>query len=118
MSKRRVTIEVLRSGQPRPYADSESITRVTFEWVHMFLGGEMQEDYMDEATVRSRLTRLGLLPDLPTRSERKHGLDGYIDYVKPIDPRVAKDVMPHPYGDPTRTVGHIWEFRIVSPYCD
>lgn len=40
MSKQRITIETLASGQPRPYADHRLHVKVTFEWLFAWNGNE------------------------------------------------------------------------------
>lgn len=116
MSKRRITIETLRSGQPRAYADSEHVVRVTFEhtpWNDQ--SGEFAPDYKQESYVREELAslRTGFTPK--SRSEAGY-LASYLDYLRPVDPKTADELIPG--GDPSQTLGSVWEFRVVSPFTD
>lgn len=46
---RRFTIECLRSGQPRPYADHEGVYRIAVEWIaYQTNEWEMNEGFIEE----------------------------------------------------------------------
>lgn len=65
MSKQRITIDTLQSGQPRPYADSVRHVRVTFEYFRSWLGNDNDprskwepQTYWTEEEVRKCLRTL------------------------------------------------------------
>jgi hypothetical protein len=94
MSKQRILIETLASGQPRAYADSRLHVRVTFE--HDWNGkGFVPLDLPDE-TIRDRLKGLGC---------------GFTD-----EP-------PENWASPTlryltRTAPGVWEFVVTEAFTD
>lgn len=86
MSMERITIKHIASGQPRPYADSRTITHVQFEttpsmWSPYSLTSVKPEDVPWEPRylgkyIRLHLERVGIVGrNLPMKGEQKHGLD-------------------------------------------
>lgn len=102
MSKTRITIEVLASGQPRPYADSQTHVRVTFEWWHSWAGNDADSRSKwtackwPEADIRACLKTLkcGF-----TDAEPKCWADTRLNYLKEVQPGV-------------------WEFHTTTPFTD
>lgn len=108
MSKKRVTTEVLASGQPRPYADSRYHVRVTFEWNGWRdPNAEFEPQYLSEKIVRERLLKMQVGFVENTRDESQW-YDTRLDWLKPIDPRDNGGV----------TVASVWEFHTTTPYTD
>lgn len=113
MTTTRITITVVRSGQPRAYADTERVVKVTFErddWRKpsetnlgaMYLNAKVAEEY---------ISQLPLSGYVATREkDRSHGLEPYLDYLKPVNPVAISHA--------EEVTASIWEFRVVSPYCD
>jgi len=129
MSKYRVTWEVLRSGQPRPYADTEYVVKVIFEHVPWnSKTKDFEPWYMDDDQAREELAKIPGWSSTTRGTWRNHYLDSvkllpwcnhfdtYLDYVKPLQVITADLVIPH--GDPKQEMAAIWEFRTVSPYTD
>ncbi len=102
MSKRRITIEVLSSGQPRPYADSRHHVRVVFEWQGIPGFGDKNAPFIPDPTseqhVRAVLPHLqcGFLEKVAKDSE---WYETRLDFLKEIEPGT-------------------WEFRTTSPFTD
>lgn len=105
--KRRITYEVLAAGQPRPYADSITRARVTFE-------SQGIEGYKD--------------PDAPFKPD-PYFSDTHEDRVRAVLrhlPVGFVDAVPEGWWstrlDYLRTVktetGGTWEFQTTSPYTD
>lgn len=127
MSQERITVNYIASGQPRAYADSRQITRVQFErtpsmWSPAWPSEVKPEDipwepnYMNAKFAEDKLRRMGFLGTTPWKKDTKHGLDSYIEYIKPINPKKGGEVLK--WGDPNEDVGDVWEFYIVQPFCD
>lgn len=117
MSKYRTTLEVLRSGQPRPYADTEYVARVSFERTDIFRPKDLEfhPAYMSMEIALSKLKGV----EGYTERKRSGGNDWhmtYLDYVKMIDVKTADMVLKG--GDPHQLVAYIFEFRTVTPYTD
>lgn len=113
----RVTTEILRAGQPRAYADSETVARVTFESTRWDSSSdrELHPSFLSEETASRRL--LGLQCGFCERRRGGgHPLETYLDYLRPVDGRPASEVIQ--YGDPDQIVASVWEFRVVSPFTD
>lgn len=102
---------VLKSGQPRPYADSE------FEWELEFLQGEPVEPrYLSEAAARRHAELLPVGFVKTSKSERSHGLLPYLDYFVPVEPKKISEVNPKLKAE--TVVAYKWRFKVVSPFCD
>lgn len=115
--KYRFTIEVLRSGQPRPYADTEHVARVTFEHTDWKTPrGPFEPWYMTEDIAQDYLSIPGSGYVRATRKETKDWYSTYLDYVRPLDAKSASEVIDG--GDPNRKVASVWEFRTVTPFTD
>jgi hypothetical protein len=114
MSKSRITTEVVRAGQSRPYADTEYVVQVTFEFCGQ-LSKDFQPSYTSKNYALLRLAKINGFVSTP-KAERKDHFETYLDYVKPIEPKRASEVIP--LGDPDQEVAYIWEFRTVSPFTD
>jgi hypothetical protein len=115
-TKYRITVEVLRSGQPRPYADTEFVCRVTFEETKW--NDPSYELHPWPMTIDTALRYLEKVDGWVGTDRRSSGyLDTYLDYFIMCEPIVtAADLIK--YGDPNSKMSHIWEFRTVSPYTD
>lgn len=108
MTKQRWTLEVLRSGQPRAYADSETVARVTFEYTPWNSEtGEFEPWPISEKSAREQLSgmRCGFVA---TPKSEAGFLGTYLDYLRPVDDRPE---------DPSGKAS-VWEFRTVHPYTD
>lgn len=102
MSKRRITVDTLKAGQPRPYADTITHVRVTFEWqgVAGFSDKDApyvpQDKFWNEARVRETLP--GLCCGFPSKPP-----EGWwstrLDWLKEVSPGV-------------------WEFHATTPFTD
>lgn len=94
MSKTRITIEVLASGQPRPYADSQRHVRVAVEF--SWKEGEWKPVTWPEADMRAMLKTIkcGF-----TDAEPKCWADTRLNYLKEVQPGV-------------------WEFHTTTPFTD
>lgn len=115
--KERITIEYVAGGQPGPYADTRDIVRVQFERTDpMKVGPDLPfiPSYMGEEAAVQHL--LGLGCGFVTKQERKSHWDTYLEYLKPINPKKASEIIP--YGDPSQEVSDIWEFKTVTPFTD
>jgi hypothetical protein len=94
MSKRRITIETLAAGQPRPYADSLLHVRVTLEqdWNGK---GYIPEKWSKEDVIQ-RLTVLNC--GFPTKPP-ENWASPHLSWLKEISPG-------------------IWEFLVTEAYTD
>jgi hypothetical protein len=121
----RNTFTVVRSGQPRAYADTEYVARITFEHCSPYGPAETrnmwQPQRVDEQRARAAARSFFGYIDT-TAKERKHMLDPYLDYFKPIDAgrvdrtgRIDRTGRESPDGV---FVAAVWEFRTVSPFTD
>lgn len=102
---------VLKSGQPRPYADSE------FEWELEFLQGEPAEPrYLSESGARryAELLPVGFVKT--GKLERSHGLLPYLDYFAPVESKKMSEVFPKLKSE--TAVAYKWRFKVVYPFCD
>lgn len=119
MSKFRFTVEILASGQPRPYADTIRHVRVTFEHVPWdSKSGELEPDFMGEEAARRWLAGIPCAGFVGTA---RNGLDWkwpetYLAWLKPIDGKPASEIIPH--GDPNQICAAVWEFQTNSPFTD
>ncbi len=118
MGQTRITINTLRSGQPRAYADSVTQVRVTFEQTDPML-------LKSDAFIPMILPESAVVPWLKNLrcgfiEERnpKHGLEPHLVYLVPIDPVKIGDPGVRAWGKPNEFVSHIWEFQVVSPFTD
>lgn len=119
----RITIETLRSGQPRPYADSEHVVRVTLEHVpyaFQAMGtwkvGEWAPQFttQDSAMEILKGLRCGFIST--SKMGRSDPFQTYLDYLRPLDAEAGGM-----YGMKHNLKGElasIWEFRTVSPFTD
>lgn len=102
----RITTTIVRSGQPRPYADTERVVRLTFERVG-YLSKNWNEWLVGEK--QARLAARGSLVGFIDRQKKDAGpFDSYLDYMKPLEPIETSEEV--------RSAQ--WEFRVVSPYTD
>lgn len=113
MTTRRITIETLRSGQPRPYADTEHHVRVTFEtsWSR---GQPLKPQFIGEAHVREFLPHLRCGFVTLLRKDKGPGQDDYykthLDWLRPVDAEAAAA---------QNLVGaSVWEFHTTTPFTD
>jgi len=111
----RVTVEILRSGQPGPYQDTEYVCMVMFEHVPWNTKtGEFEPHYYRESDVPRELQRIpGFIgernPDDPFATK--------LDYIKGVGtPVTAADLIEG--GDPHSKMWHTWEFRTISRFTD
>lgn len=124
MSAKRYTVNTIRSGQPRAYADSCLTVRVTFEETDPMLvsSDTFLPNYLSAQTVEGILTNILKCGFISTRrQERSHGLESYLDYLKPIDPKKIGDPdfnEKRVFGKPGTEVSHVWEFQVISPFTD
>lgn len=119
MSKERITIDYVASGQPRPYADSRSITRVQFERTNPMHSGPdlpFEPNYMSAKTAEMWMRNRGIIgKDLLWKKDIKHGLESHIVYIKPLNPKKLGEVSRFQSDE---EVSDIWEVYCCSPYCD
>lgn len=106
--KTRYTVEVLASGQPRPYADSRQHVRVIFEIVSYKTGEWEPWDIKQEAIIRERL--LGLKC-------------GFVEFRYPKDCADPKKPSASEYFKTRldwlkQTAPGVWEFHTTSAYTD
>jgi hypothetical protein len=94
MSKQRITIEVLASGQPRPYADSRLHVRATFE--HDWNGKGYQPSIWTEDIVKAQL--IALACGFPTTEPA--------DWASPV------------LRSFEQTAPGVWEFVVTEAYTD
>jgi hypothetical protein len=123
MSKYRTTVEIIRSGQPEPYADTEYVVQVTFERTTYQDGDQTFHPYFmaEESALRNLRKVDGFIER--KRGERREGegyMDAdfatYLDYVKPIDHEPGEVYAQENYL--LGPLASIWEFRTVSRYTD
>jgi hypothetical protein len=119
VSKRRITTEIIASGQPRPYADSIGHARVSFEWQGMegFSNKEAPfvPNYMSEEAARRILP--GLQAGFTAKTAKEcEWYETRLDWLRPVDGKPASETLPG--GSPTQTVASVWEFHTTSPYTD
>jgi hypothetical protein len=94
MSKQRITIETLASGQPRPYANTILCVRVTFE--HDWDGKGWRASSLDRNLAIARLQVLGCgFPD----KEPENWASTQLDWLRCTAPGV-------------------WEFHTTTPFTD
>ena len=106
----RIEAEVLRSGQPRAYADSECVGRITITYQISYgpKKGEWEPcSHWDKAWQTDALT----LPDQPIRDLLRQCHVGFTD-TPPADWASTR-------LDYLKQISTgVWEFRTVSPYTD
>lgn len=108
----RVTFITLRSGQPRPYADSQRIIQFKCEYLP-WNKTEWEPWPIDEEVARRLAGAFNPLP--PVRSEAGF-LGTYLDYFNPVDPKRLNNF---DREDSTGVVrASVWEYRIVEPFTD
>lgn len=111
----RYTIKVIASGQPRAYADSISVVQIQFE--HSFhTEGDLKPHYVSEATARRQLLRMECGFFETIKRERIHGLDPYLEYLNPMNPKTAAEIISG--GNPKQILSDVWEFKTVHPFTD
>ena len=115
--KHRYTVETLQTGQTKPYGDTVHRVLVTFEMIP-YRGPQVdyQPMWMSENAVRDFLPNLKCGFMNVEREQRKHGLDTYLDYLKPVNPKKASEIIPQ--GSPEQVQSHQWEFQVVTPWND
>lgn len=102
----RITTTIVRSGQPRPYADTERVVRLTFERFG-YVSKNWSEWLVDEK--QARLAARGSMVGFIDRQRKDAGpFDSYLDYMKPLGPIETLAGMHSAQ----------WEFRVVSPFTD
>lgn len=120
----RVTFHVVRSGQPRPYADSEYVAMLCFECKTPYGPAETRNTYLPQMVSEERARQaarsfFGYID--VTAKERKHGLDPYLDYFKPVEPkyidRFGRECSSGELGD-AELRASTWTFRTVTPFTD
>lgn len=102
----RYRVEYLASGQPAAYQDSRTHVRLTIDYFRAWLGDPNDErsvwvpnDGWKEPEIRALLPHLRCGFVAESSKERKHGLEPYLLWLKNPAPG-------------------IWEFYVVTPYCD
>jgi hypothetical protein len=116
----RYTIETLQSGQPRAYADTVHVVRVTFEWTGAFANEPLGPNWMSEEAARNRLKTLPC-GFMDTKRADAGFLGNYLEYLRPVDPKTAKEVVAEqrfPLYAPDAILASTWEFKVVSPFTD
>lgn len=113
----RYTVELLASGQPRAYADSEYHVRIIFEWN----GWNSKEPGFVPCYVSEESARLfaKALPASGYTDKVAKDCEWYetrLDWFKAMDPKPASEIILH--GDPKQVLGSVWEFHTTSPYTD
>jgi hypothetical protein len=114
-SKRRVTVEIIRSGQPRAYADTETLARLTFEKQPQYGPGSKDPD----APFEPRTYKQQPMIDMMIRETVKPAIKALVGNFyeeTDIDPRpdwaspMLKRLIEVEPG--------VWEVLIVSAYTD
>ncbi len=102
----RYQIEYIASGQRGAYQDSRTHVRLTIDVFQSWLGDPKDprskwapNDSWGEDEVRALLPHLRCGFITTSASERTHGLDSYLDWLRKVDPGV-------------------WEFHVTTPYND
>lgn len=94
---RRVVTNVVRSGQPRPYADTEHVVQLIFE---TFNGKDWELQSVTEEYARD--IAAGLKCGYIGRKKNEAGFFcTYLEYFRRVD-----------------ETGAVWQFKTVSPYTD
>lgn len=99
----RYTVDILTSGQPRPYADSRSHVRVTIEWFFAWLGDpkDLRSEWRSNDSWTEEQIR-ALLPHLrcgfTENTEWKLG-HARLDSLKQVSPGVWEFHTSEPYND-------------------
>lgn len=108
----RVTFNTIRSGQPRPYADTERVVQVKCE--HLPWGKTEWEPWSVDEEAARRLA--GAVYALPPKRAEAGFLGSYLDYFNPVDPKRVNRVGVEDSSFPRKT--SVWEYRIVEPFTD
>lgn len=115
----RVTFHVIRSGQPRPYADTEYVAQVRFEHKTPYTTEEKRNEWQSLMVneQQARMAAQAFFGYMPvTKNERGGWWESYLDYFKPIDGKhVDRFGRDNPEGELRATA---WEFRTVTPFTD
>lgn len=111
----RVTTTTIRSGQPRAYADSERVCRLTFEVAAWNDPNDWRQVLVTEKVARETAEALPIGFTSKKRNE-VDWFDSHLDYFRPIDPKRrnhfgAEDETAEPQAS-------VWEFRVVTPFTD
>lgn len=104
--KWRVTSEILKSGQPRPYADSQYVGRLTIEWQGMTAYKNPDAPFIPNGgllkgagTVTVKKFVQAFIHDFVDDKKEGNWASPRLDYIKEVEPGV-------------------YEARIVLPYTD
>lgn len=108
-----IEVEQIRAGQPRPYADTEYVTRLTYRSNSIFRSRQTRESVLDDA---KGLGIAGYSYD-KEQGEKGEWHQTYLDYCKEVDrgPVVNKEGVLPKYWRPEYVT---WEIRTVTPYND
>jgi hypothetical protein len=113
----RITFTTVRSGQPRPYADTERVVRLTSESFAQYTTKEWEPWPIDENTARMLCDAAPVGFTYRTKSVGEWW-ESYLSYFTPIDPKRLTNTGVET-DDPTIPVkASTWEFKIVTPYTD
>ena len=114
--KTRYTIEILASGQPRPYADTIHHARVDFESSGWKPDAPLGPVFVTEDFARNTLLRLPCGFTEVTRKTADHPFATVLDWLRPIDPKPESEVRPN--GNPKQSCASAWEFQTSTPFTD
>lgn len=112
-SRNRITWDVIRSGQPAPYRDSEYVVQVTLEFIPY--GGEAWEPwFMDAKQIKCTLRGIPGFVEVYRSDKGREWHQSYVDYIRPLDEKA--------YGNwqsgEVEMRASRWEFNVISPYTD
>lgn len=108
----RITFTTIRSGQPRPYADTESVTQIKCE--HLPWNKTEWEPYLVDEEAARRIA--GTFNPLPPKRHEAAPFRAYLDYLTPVDPKRINNIGREDPKAPVRA--SVWEYRIVNPFTD
>lgn len=111
----RVTYQVIRSGQPRAYADTEFVGRIVVEHQPWFPRGHEPEwkPFGVSEEVARRLAFANSVDGVAPPFRKDAGfLGSYLEYFVPISENTS--VVPQT----GRVSSSIWEWKIITPFTD
>lgn len=110
----RVVYQVVKSGQPRAYADSEYVGRVVVEAQKWRPAGEgpWEPFGVSEEAARRLAFAFNARPEGPPLKNEAGFMESYLEYFRPV-------------GEDTTVLSHsgrvsssVWEWSIVTPFTD
>ncbi len=109
-----ISIERIRSGQPRPYADSVRESLIFLHQPNSFTTNApmVRSITEEEARVLAKIFVGSWVED------RKHGLESRLDFIRPEKNPCGLEEYSNAGGEGKPIRSSCWRVQITEPYCD